>query len=111
MNYWPGCRSAYRDNEETPKLDVVLNPRTNSLNLKSASLRNTPHHQRAKRSYLVFGLFKKNPLEKWQKEQESLINEAFQAQRNGNIRLYSTLTAQAEELREKIEAAKSAEDR
>jgi hypothetical protein len=51
----------------------------------------------------VLGLFKQSPLKRWQKEHESLAYRAFQAQRNGDIRLYSTLTAEAEALREKIE--------
>jgi len=54
----------------------------------------------------VFGLFKKSPLKQWQKEHESLVYKAFQAQRNGDIRLYSTLTAESEQLREKIEKMK-----
>ena len=58
----------------------------------------------------MFGLFKKSPLKKWQREHEALLTQAFQAQRNGNIRLYSTLTAEAEVLREKIEACNSAEN-
>lgn len=58
----------------------------------------------------MFGLFKKSPLKKWQREHEALLTQAFQAQRNGNIRLYSTLTAEAEVLREKIEASNSADN-
>ena len=55
----------------------------------------------------MFELFKSSPLKKWQKEHEALLTKAFQAQRNGNIRLYSTLTAEAETLREKIDHLKS----
>ena len=55
----------------------------------------------------MFGLFKRSPLKKWQKEHEALVTKAFQAQRNGNIRLYSTLTAEAETLREKIDDLKN----
>ena len=55
----------------------------------------------------MFGLFKRSPLKKWQKEHEALVTKAFQAQRNGNIRLYSTLTAEAETLREKIDNLKN----
>ena len=55
----------------------------------------------------MFGLFKSSPLKKWQKEHELLVTRAFQAQRNGDIRLYSTLTAEAEALREKMEEVKS----
>ena len=54
----------------------------------------------------MFGIFKSSPLEKLQKEHEALVTKTFQAQRNGNIRLYSTLTAEAETLNEKIENLK-----
>jgi len=56
----------------------------------------------------VFGLFKKSPVKKWEKERDVLVTRAFQAQRNGNIRLYSSLTSDAEKLREKIEELKKA---
>jgi hypothetical protein len=62
------------------------------------------------RGGIMFGLFRKSPLKQWQKDHEALLAKAFQAQRNGNIRLYSTLTAEAEVLREKIEAFESSED-
>ena len=55
----------------------------------------------------MFGLFNTSPVKRWQKEHETLVTKAFQAQRNGNIRLYSTITAEAEALKEKIDAAKS----
>lgn len=51
----------------------------------------------------MFGLFKRSPLKQWQKEHDKLVFRAFQAQRNGDIRLYSTLTSESEELRQKIE--------
>ncbi|CAN0603418.1 unnamed protein product [Ectocarpus sp. 12 AP-2014] len=57
----------------------------------------------------MFGLFKKSPLKKLQNDHEDLSTRAFHAQRNGDIRLYSTLTAEAEALREQIEALKSSE--
>lgn len=57
----------------------------------------------------MFGLFKGSPLKKLQKEHEGLVFKAFQAQRNGDIRLYSTLTAEAEKLREKIDEHKKEE--
>ena len=57
----------------------------------------------------MFGLFGKNPLKQLQKDHEALLAKAFQAQRNGNIRLYSTLTAEAEVLREEIGALKTRE--
>ena len=53
----------------------------------------------------MFGFLKGNPVKKWKKEHESLVTRAFHAQRNGDIRLYSKLTAEAEALREKIESS------
>ena len=58
----------------------------------------------------MFGFFKKNPLVVWQKDREVLLTRAFQAQRNGDIRLYSTFTAEAEALSEKIEIYKVSEN-
>lgn len=55
----------------------------------------------------MFGLFKSSPLKKWQKEHGDIVTKAFQAQRNGNVRLYSTLTAEAETLRKKIDNLKT----
>ena len=57
----------------------------------------------------MFGLFGGSPLKKWQKQHEVLLHKAFQAQRNGDIRQYSMLTAEAEALREKIESLKNGE--
>ena len=54
----------------------------------------------------MFQLFNRSPVKKWEKEHGVLLGRAFQAQRNGDIRQYSMLTAQAEALREKIESAK-----
>jgi hypothetical protein len=54
----------------------------------------------------VFGLFKKSPLKQLERERDLLVTRAFQAQRDGNIRLYSSLTSEAEAVREKIEALK-----
>ena len=59
----------------------------------------------------MFGLFSRSPLKQYQKEHEDLLTRAFQAQRNGDIRLYSTLTAEAEGLRAKIEELKQDEAR
>ncbi len=55
----------------------------------------------------MFGLFKSSPVKKWQKEHEMLLTQAFHAQRNGDIRLYSTLTAQAEDIKTKIDNEKA----
>jgi molybdenum-dependent DNA-binding transcriptional regulator ModE len=51
----------------------------------------------------MFGFLKRDPVKKLQQQHDALSNEAFQAQRNGDIRGYSNLTAKAEALREEIE--------
>jgi hypothetical protein len=58
----------------------------------------------------MFGLFNRSPLRQWEKERNILVTKAFQAQRNGDIRLYSSLTSEAETLREKIEKQKKTDD-
>jgi cell fate (sporulation/competence/biofilm development) regulator YlbF (YheA/YmcA/DUF963 family) len=58
----------------------------------------------------MFGLFSKSPEKKLQAEFEKLQQQAFEAQRNGNIRGYSELTAEAEAVRQQIEALKAAND-
>ncbi|MCB1706751.1 MAG: Lacal_2735 family protein [Halioglobus sp.] len=57
----------------------------------------------------MFGLFKKSPEKQLQKEYDALLNKAFLAQRDGNIRLYSALTAEAEAVKAKIDAAGAAD--
>jgi len=58
----------------------------------------------------VLGWLRRSPLKKMQREHELILTRAFEAQRNGDIRQYSLLTAEAEALREKIEALKPAHD-
>ena len=55
----------------------------------------------------MFGLFKKDPLKKLQKEYEAKLEEAMHMQRNGKIREYSFLSSEAEDLRLKIQATKA----
>ena len=57
----------------------------------------------------MFGLFKKSPLKKLEAEHKALITEGFHVQRNGDVRAYSFLTAEAEAIREKIDALKAGE--
>ena len=57
----------------------------------------------------MFGLFKKSPLKKLEAEHKALLTRGFQAQRGGDVRAYSFLTAEAEAVREKIEALKAEE--
>lgn len=54
----------------------------------------------------MFGMFRKSPLQKLEQEHGVLVTKAFHAQRNGDIRQYSMLTAEAEALRKKIENLK-----
>ncbi|XOV86703.1 MAG: DUF6435 family protein [Pseudomonadota bacterium] len=56
----------------------------------------------------MFGIFRRDPIAKLQKELDKKVEAAFQAQRNGNIRGYSLLTAEAEAIREDIEKARAA---
>ena len=57
----------------------------------------------------MLGLFKKSPLKKLESEHKALLTKAFHAQRNGDVRAYSFLTADAEAVREKIEALNARE--
>ena len=54
----------------------------------------------------MFGLFKKDPLKKLQKEYEAKLEEAMHMQRNGKIREYSLLSSEAEDIRLKIETTR-----
>ena len=51
----------------------------------------------------MFGWMKSDPVKQLRKQYHAKLEEALQAQRNGNIRQYSFLTAEAEKLREKLE--------
>ena len=51
----------------------------------------------------MFNLFKSSPDKKIRKQYLAKLEKAMYAQRNGKIREYSLLTAEAEALREKLE--------
>ena len=55
----------------------------------------------------MVGLFKKSPIKKLQKQYEAKLQQAIHMQRNGKIREYSFLTAEAEEIRAQMEALKA----
>lgn len=57
----------------------------------------------------MFGLFKGNKLEKMNKRYYALLKQAMEAQRSGDIRLYSELTEQAETLMKEIKGAETKE--
>ena len=54
----------------------------------------------------MFGMFKKDPAIKLQKQYEKLLFDAMQLQRKGDIMGYSMTTQEAEKIREQIEALK-----
>ena len=51
----------------------------------------------------MFGLFSRDPSKKMRKKYDKLLEDAMHAQRRGDIKLYSMLTAEAEALWEQIE--------
>ena len=51
----------------------------------------------------MFSLFKKDTLKALNTQYLQKLDEAMQAQRNGDIRLYSMLTSEAEDILKKIE--------
>ena len=55
----------------------------------------------------MFGFLEGNPQKKLQKKYEQLLEQAMQSQRNGDIKRYSMLTAEAEKVREAIENSES----
>jgi hypothetical protein len=52
----------------------------------------------------MFKLFKADPRKKLQKAYEEKLTQALHAQRNGDIRSYSTLQGEAEKLYVELEA-------
>ncbi len=50
----------------------------------------------------MFSLFKKDPIKKLDKLYEAKLEEAMHAQRRGDIKSYSMITAEADEIRVKI---------
>ena len=52
----------------------------------------------------MFSLFKKDPKAQLKKTYEKLLSDALSAQRSGDIRLYSELTAKAEDIAKQLDA-------
>lgn len=52
----------------------------------------------------MFNFFKKNPTKKLEKSYLNKLEQAMHAQRKGDIKSYSMLTAEAEEIQAKITA-------
>tara|TARA_R110000850_G_scaffold80917_3_gene173697 strand:- start:1122 stop:1316 length:195 start_codon:yes stop_codon:yes gene_type:complete len=51
---------------------------------------------------MMFGLFKSNPLKKLRKQYDTALQDAMQAQRHGDIRLYAELSTEADKIYQKI---------
>jgi hypothetical protein len=66
-----------------------------------------PSTKYERREKINVQVFQKNPAKGLRKQYGQLVEKAFQAQRNGNIRLYSELTVEAEEVRSELYAPKS----
>lgn len=54
----------------------------------------------------MFGLFKSDPVKKLRKQYDAKLESAMLAQRRGDIKSYSLLTAEAENLWQQIEKLK-----
>lgn len=50
----------------------------------------------------MFSIFKRDPIKKLNKLYENKLEEAMQAQRKGDIKLYSFITYEAEQIKERI---------
>ncbi len=55
----------------------------------------------------MFGLFKSNPTKKLRKTYDMKLEQAMHAQRKGDIKTYSMLTAEAEKLWAELEQLKA----
>jgi len=55
----------------------------------------------------MFGFFKKNSLKKLEQKYSNMMTKAIEAQRNGNIRLYSEISFEADKILKKIESQKN----
>ena len=51
----------------------------------------------------MFSIFKQDPIKKLNKQLSIKLEQAMQAQRNGDIRTYSQLSAEADEIDKKID--------
>jgi hypothetical protein len=51
----------------------------------------------------MFGFLKSDPIKKLEKKYSQLMEKAVEAQRNGNIELYSKLSFESEEVLKEIE--------
>lgn len=57
----------------------------------------------------MFSMFKGDPAKKLKKQRATLLEQALQAQRKGDIRTYSELSAEADEVLKKIQALEASQ--
>ncbi|MBQ4833789.1 Lacal_2735 family protein [Pseudoalteromonas sp. MMG010] len=50
----------------------------------------------------MFSLFKKDPIKKLDKQYFAKLEQAMQAQRKGDMKLFAMITAEAEKIKDKI---------
>ncbi|WP_441003712.1 DUF6435 family protein [Pseudocolwellia agarivorans] len=55
----------------------------------------------------MFSIFKSDPVKKLNKSYEAKLEQAMQSQRNGDIKTYSELTYEAEQILNKIKEIES----
>lgn len=55
----------------------------------------------------MFGIFKKDPVKKLQKQYEKVLEEATQLQRNGDIKSYALKMEVSEKIAQEIEKLKA----
>jgi hypothetical protein len=51
----------------------------------------------------MFGLFKKDPIKKLEREYEKIMEEAMHIQRSGDLKAYAVKIEQAEKIQKEIE--------
>jgi molybdenum-dependent DNA-binding transcriptional regulator ModE len=59
---------------------------------------------------IMFGFFKSDPTKKLQGQYDKMLEQAVNAQRKGDMRLFAELTSQAEQLSSKIDAIKKEQE-
>jgi hypothetical protein len=57
----------------------------------------------------MFGFLKPNPIKKLKKQYAEKLEQGMNAQRNGDMRLYASLTAEADSLYKEIQRLEAAE--
>lgn len=58
----------------------------------------------------MLSFFKKDPIKKLDKAYEAKLEQAMQAQRNGDMKLYAAISVEAEKLIQQITALKIAQN-